>query len=54
MELTQLKPVNKQDIVYAIANALMRLGKNDWEGCLRYLEKAQRRLIQYLNENKRQ
>lgn len=50
----QPPPVKKQDIVSAIANALMRLGKNDWVGSLRYLESAQRRLIRYLNENKRQ
>jgi len=41
------KPIRKQEIVEVLANALMRLGKNDWEGVLWRLDSARRLVAEY-------
>ena len=33
-------PVPKHEIALSLANALMRLGKNDWNGARHYIELA--------------
>jgi hypothetical protein len=39
--------IQKHDIANALASAIMRLGKNDWEGAFWNIDKSRRLLEQY-------
>lgn len=38
----------KQAVARALTNAIMRLAKGDYEGCFRYIAKADQKLIEFL------
>jgi hypothetical protein len=42
--------ITKQSIARSLANALMRLGKNDWEAALWNIDKAREQLVLYRQE----
>ena len=49
-KLTKL--ITKQAVCHSLANAIMRLGKGDWEGVLWNIDKAREQFVTYRNEQR--